>query len=77
MARRLFLSRLAQLAALPFVMAGGSLQGQATHKSLKILMKSAWGSDDPTKAAFPSRMGSHSRKPDTKCRSICWGKRLD
>ena len=53
MARRLFLSRLAQLAALPFVVAGGSLEGQATHKSLKILMKSAWGSDDPTKAAFP------------------------
>ena len=52
MARRLFLSRLAQLAALPFVLAGSSLQAQATHKSLKILMKSAWGSDDPTKAAF-------------------------
>src|SRR6266436_9014872 len=57
MARRLFLSRLAQLAALPFVMAGGSLQGQATHKSLKIVMKSAWGSDDPTKAAFPFSHG--------------------
>ena len=57
MARRQFLSRLAQLAALPFVMAGGSLQGQATHKSLKILMKSAWGSDDPTKAAFPFSHG--------------------
>jgi len=42
MARRQFLSRLAQLAALPFVMASGSLQGQAPHKSLKILMKSAW-----------------------------------
>src|SRR5467141_4117567 len=57
MARRLFLSRLAQLAALPFVVAGGSLQGQATHKSLKIMMKSAWGSDDPTKAAFPFSHG--------------------
>lgn len=57
MARRQFLSRLAQLAALPFAMAGGSLQGQATHKSLKILMKSAWGSDDPTKAAFPFSHG--------------------
>jgi hypothetical protein len=57
MARRLFLSRLAQLAALPFVVAGGSLEGQATHKSLKILMKSAWGSDDPTKAAFPFSHG--------------------
>jgi len=57
MARRLFLSRLAQLAALPFVMAGSSLQAQAPHKSLNILMKSAWGSDDPTKAAFPFSHG--------------------
>lgn len=57
MARRAFLSRLAQLTALPFVAAAGSLQGQSTHKSLKILMKSAWGSDDPTKAAFPFSHG--------------------
>ena len=57
MARRLFLSRLLRLAALPLVMADGSLQGQGTHKSLKILMKSAWGSDDPTKAAFPFSHG--------------------
>jgi predicted peroxiredoxin len=49
MARRQFLAR---LAALPFL-AAGSLQAQLTHKSLKIMMKSAWGSDDPTKAAFP------------------------
>jgi len=53
MGRRLFLTRLAQLAALPLVVAGGSLEGQASHKPLKIVMKSAWGSDDPTKAAFP------------------------
>jgi predicted peroxiredoxin len=53
MGRRLFLARLAQLAALPLVAAGGSLEGQASHKPLKIVMKSAWGSDDPTKAAFP------------------------
>jgi predicted peroxiredoxin len=56
MIRRLFLAKLARLAAAPLVVAGGSVQGaqgQATHKSLKIMMKSAWGSDDPTKAAFP------------------------
>src|SRR5271155_4887574 len=53
MVRRLFLSRFAQLAALPFASAGRSLGGQAAHKPLKIMMKSAWGSDDPTKAAFP------------------------
>jgi predicted peroxiredoxin len=57
MARRLFLSRLAQLAALPFVLASGSAPAQATHKLLKILMKSAWGSDDPPKAAFPFSHG--------------------
>jgi sulfur relay (sulfurtransferase) complex TusBCD TusD component (DsrE family) len=32
------------------------VQGQ-THKQLKIMMKSAWGSDDPTKAAFPFSHG--------------------
>ena len=56
MIRRLFLSRLAQFAAAPLVMAGGSVrdaQGQAARKPLKIMMKSAWGSDDPTKSAFP------------------------
>src|SRR5580658_5465226 len=49
MARRSFLR---QLVALPLV--GMTSWGQeATHKSLNIMMKSAWGSDDPTKAAFP------------------------
>ena len=52
MVRRLFLSRFAQLAALPLALGGSSL-GQAPRKQLKIMMKSAWGSDDPTKAAFP------------------------
>jgi predicted peroxiredoxin len=53
MVRRLFLSRFARLAVLPIASAGRSFEGQATHRSLKIMMKSAWGSDDPTKAAFP------------------------
>ena len=49
MARRAFLQ---SLVALPF--AGMMAWGQETkHKSLNIMMKSAWGSDDPTKAAFP------------------------
>lgn len=52
MGRRLFLSGLAKLAALPLV--AGVAGAQATAKRpLKIMMKSAWGSDDPTKAAFP------------------------
>jgi predicted peroxiredoxin len=49
MARRHFLSK---LVALPFL-AAAALSSQVNKKSLKILMKSAWGSDDPTKAAFP------------------------
>ena len=53
MLRRLFLSRFARLAAVPFAFGDGSLVGQGTRKPLKIMMKSAWGSDDPTKAAFP------------------------
>ncbi len=49
MARRSFLR---QMIALPLV--GLTAWGEeAPRKSLKIMMKSAWGSDDPTKAAFP------------------------
>ena len=49
MARRSFLS---QLIALPlFGMA--SQNRNSGRKRLNIMMKSAWGSDDPTKAAFP------------------------
>jgi predicted peroxiredoxin len=58
MSRRSFLS---QLAAFPLVAFAGfdSASGAQTppspgnKKSLNIMMKSAWGSDDPTKAAFP------------------------
>src|SRR6266446_10717470 len=49
MARRQFL---AQLAGLPFLSLGAKA-GEPKKKMLKIMMKSAWGSDDPTKAAFP------------------------
>jgi len=58
MARRVFLSRLAQVAAgLPFLSGAFSIEAQTPHKQLKIMMKSAWGSDDPTKAAFPFSHG--------------------
>jgi predicted peroxiredoxin len=50
MARRSFLR---QLIALPFAAAASSLAQGSPHKSLNVMMKSAWGSDDPTKAAFP------------------------
>lgn len=50
MARRSFLR---QLLVLPFVGAVSSLGQGTTRKPLNVMMKSAWGSDDPTKAAFP------------------------
>src|ERR1700729_1595101 len=50
MARRSFLR---QLVALPFVGVASALSQETPHKSLEIMIKSAWGSDDPTKAAFP------------------------
>ena len=52
MARRTFLS---QLAGLPFLAMG--LKTQEAKKPLKIMMKSAWGPDDPTRAAFPFAHG--------------------
>jgi hypothetical protein len=52
MARRTFLG---QLAALPFLALGTKVQG--SRKPLKIMMKSAWGPDDPTRAAFPFAHG--------------------
>jgi hypothetical protein len=48
MARRKFLT---QLLSLPFL--GLSSPSAEPKKPLKILMKSAWGSDDPTRASFP------------------------
>lgn len=57
MSRRTFLS---QLAALPLLAFTDLSPAEAPpkpesggKKSLNIMMKSAWGSDDPTKAAFP------------------------
>jgi len=42
------------LAGIPFL-AWGNAKAQEPPKSkkLKIMMKSAWGSDDPTRASFP------------------------
>src|SRR5213593_4902516 len=50
MIRRSFLKH---LAALPLLAAAAPATAGASAAKLKILMKSAWGSDDPTKAAFP------------------------
>jgi len=51
MIRRSFLRK---LAAVPLFAAVAAVPAATTNSTkLKILMKSAWGSDDPTKAAFP------------------------
>jgi len=50
MIRRSFLKH---LAALPLVATAAPATARAGGTKLKILLKSAWGSDDPTKAAFP------------------------
>jgi predicted peroxiredoxin len=50
MIRRSFLKH---LAAVPLVATASPSTLSASTAKLKILMKSAWGSDDPTKAAFP------------------------
>jgi predicted peroxiredoxin len=47
MARRKFL---AQLLGLPFFPLAA--KAEESKKSLKIMMKSAWGTDDPTRASF-------------------------
>jgi hypothetical protein len=53
--RRRFLAR---VAALPlFGFAAPSMLSQSPGKKLNIMIKSAWGSDDPTKAAFPFHHG--------------------
>lgn len=47
MARRRFL---AQLVGLPFLALG--TKGEESTKALKILMRSSWGTVDPTRASF-------------------------
>jgi predicted peroxiredoxin len=42
----------AKLAGLPLLALGVARAQAAEKKALKIMMKSAWGSDDPTRASF-------------------------
>jgi predicted peroxiredoxin len=60
MERRRLLSRLAAFPFLAGAAAGASAAPAPAEakKRLKIMMKSAWGSDDPTKAAFPFLHGN-------------------
>jgi predicted peroxiredoxin len=56
MQRRGLWSRLLAAPALAGTVA--AVAAAEPKKSLKIMMKSAWGSDDPTKAAFPFLHGN-------------------
>jgi hypothetical protein len=44
----------------------------APQKKLKIMMKSAWGSDDPTKAAFPFLHGLALSEAGQSVKLFCW-----
>jgi hypothetical protein len=44
---------LRKLAVAPLIALGSSSGAGVSKSPLKIMMKNAWGSDDPTKAAFP------------------------
>ena len=53
MIRRQLLSKITQLFGLSLLGLGaGTVQDATASKPLKIMMKSAWGSDDPTRAYF-------------------------
>jgi len=54
MFRRDLVLRLLQMLGLGLLGMGSTkAQEAAGHKSLKIMVKSAWGTDDPTRASFP------------------------
>lgn len=54
MIRRQLLSKIPHVLGLGVLGMSGAARSQGTpaRKSLKIMMKSAWGSDDPTRASF-------------------------
>jgi hypothetical protein len=58
MVRRQLLSKIPQLFGMSLLGLGSArAQETAARKPLKIMMKSAWGSDDPTRASFPFAHG--------------------
>ncbi len=58
MVRRELLSRLSQALGVGMLASGsGDAQQSAPPKRLKILMRSSWGSEDPTRASFPFAHG--------------------
>jgi hypothetical protein len=58
MIRRQLVSRLSQAFGLGLLASGSAdAQPSASSKRLNILMRSSWGSDDPTRASFPFAHG--------------------
>jgi hypothetical protein len=58
MIRRQLLSKIPQLFGLGLLkLIPRNAQAAETPKPLKIMIKSAWGSDDPTRASFPFAHG--------------------
>ena len=58
MIRRQLLTKIPQFLGLGLLGLGAANAQETTaRKPLRIMMKSAWGSDDPTKAAFPFSHG--------------------
>lgn len=54
MFRRELLARFPKIFGLGLLGLHSALPQESTgHKTLKIMIKSAWGSDDPTRASFP------------------------
>jgi hypothetical protein len=71
--RRSFLKH---LAAFPLFAAATSPAIGTSAGKLKIMIKSVWGSDDPTKAAFPFFTATPSLKPGTKFKFFFSAKRF-
>jgi hypothetical protein len=64
---------LSQLATLPLVIATGPSAAVEAKSPLKIMMKSAWGADDPTKAAFPFLHGHALAEADHAVQNFLLG----
>ena len=58
MLRRQLLSKIPQVLGFGlFGLRSANAQAASPHKTLKIMIKSAWGSDDTTRASFPFAHG--------------------
>src|SRR5262245_66537452 len=60
-----------RLAVLPLFAGAAAAPAEETKKPLKIMFKSAWGSDDPTKAAFAFLHGNALRSEERRVGKEC------